>query len=99
MERLMGKRVPVIHVLGGASENALLHPLTADACDRPVLAGPSEATALGNVAVQAISSGQLRSLAQARELIRASFPPAVFEPHRSTGVEEAYARFLKLLPA
>src|SRR5207253_7998937 len=67
LEELLGRRLDVIHVVGGGSQNALLCQLTADACNRQVLAGPVEATAIGNVLVQAIGLGAIRSLAQARE--------------------------------
>jgi rhamnulokinase len=58
-ERLSGQPVEVVHIVGGGSQNALLCQLTADACGRPVLAGPVEATALGNLLVQARTHGAL----------------------------------------
>jgi len=58
LEELTGKRLDVIHVVGGGCQNALLCQLTADACNRPVLAGPVEATAVGNVLVQAMGLGR-----------------------------------------
>ena len=72
-ERLSGQRVEVVHVVGGGSQNALLCQLTADACRRPVVAGPVEATALGNLLVQARTHGVLSGdLAALRERIRAA---------------------------
>src|SRR5262249_51947941 len=63
LEELSGTRVEVIHVVGGGSQNELLNQFTADACGRPVIAGPVEATALGNVLVQARTVGEVGSLA------------------------------------
>lgn len=97
LERLTGKRVAVIHVIGGGSQNALLNQFTADACGRPVLAGPSEATALGNALVQAIATGRLASLAEGRDLVRRSFPPHRYEPQATTAWDEAYGRFQGLV--
>lgn len=93
LEELTGKRLEVIHVVGGGSQNALLCQLTADACNRPVLAGPVEATAIGNVLVQAMGLGLLRSLAEAREVVRASFEVKRYEPKDAAAWEEPYLRF------
>ncbi|HAM72337.1 MAG TPA: rhamnulokinase, partial [Verrucomicrobiales bacterium] len=80
MEELVGGRIEVIHVVGGGSRNALLNQFTADACGRPVLAGPVEATVLGNVLVQARAAGEIGSLADLRGVVRESGPPVRFEP-------------------
>ncbi len=77
---LTGRRVDVLHILGGGSQNELLNQLTADACGIPVMAGPSEATALGNVMVQAIAAGEVDSVARGRELVASSFPSRRFSP-------------------
>ena len=69
-----------IRVIGGGSQNALLNQLTADATGLPVVAGPVEATALGNVAVQMLATGAAASLAEARAIIDRSFPTTVFAP-------------------
>jgi rhamnulokinase len=98
LEHLTGRRVAVIHVIGGGSQNALLNQFTADACNRPVLAGPAEATALGNVLVQALALGRIQSLADGRDLVRRSFPPVRFEARHPAPWDEAYPRFLQLLP-
>ncbi|MET9231563.1 rhamnulokinase family protein [Lentzea sp. NPDC003310] len=74
-QRLSGKEVEVVHVVGGGSRNELLCQLTADACGLPVVAGPAEATALGNVLVQARAVGAVHgTLADLRELVRRSQP-------------------------
>jgi rhamnulokinase len=97
LEELTGRRLEVIHVVGGGSQNELLCQLTADACNRPVLAGPVEATAIGNVLVQAVGLGLLGSLADAREVVQRSFEVKTFEPQRADEWQQPYARFLKLL--
>lgn len=93
LEELTGRRLDVIHVVGGGSQNALLCQLTADACNRPVLAGPVEATAIGNVLVQAIGLGLLKTLADARDVVRRSFEVKTFEPRTAKQWEEPYQRF------
>jgi rhamnulokinase len=97
LEELLGRRLDVVHVVGGGSRNGLLCQLTADACDRPVLAGPVEATAIGNVLVQAIGLGVLGSLAQGREVVRQSFEVRTYEPQAPARWEEPYRRFLAFL--
>ena len=79
-ERIAGRRAERLHVMGGGSKNALLNQFTAEALGRPVLAGPAEATAIGNVLVQAIALGALPSLAAARATVARSFPPERFVP-------------------
>jgi len=98
LEHLTGRRVAVVHVVGGGSQNDLLNQFTADACNRLVLAGPAEATALGNAVVQAMAAGRIGSLAQAREVIRRSFPLRQYEPQQPAAWEAAYGRFCALLP-
>jgi rhamnulokinase len=97
LEELTGRRLDAVHVVGGGSQNELLCQFTADACNRPVVAGPVEATAIGNVLVQAIGLGLLGSLADAREVVLRSFEVKMFEPRTSERWQEPYGRFLKLL--
>ncbi len=96
IESLLGRKLGVIHIVGGGSRNQVLNQLVANATGCTVIAGPSEATAAGNVLVQAIGSGLLSGLEQAREVVRASFPLEVVEPVPSEGWGAAYERFLKL---
>ena len=93
LERILGYRLDAIHVVGGGSQNQLLCQFTADACARPVYAGPVEATALGNIMAQAIASGDCASWAQAREIVRATFPLKMYEPRQTDRWDAAYARF------
>jgi rhamnulokinase len=82
-ERLSGHPIEVVHIVGGGSQNALLCQLTADACERPVLAGPVEATALGNLVVQARTRGAFTGdLAALRARIRAASRLQHYEPQR-----------------
>lgn len=82
--RLSGRSVDVIHLVGGGARNALLCQLTADACELPVLAGPVEATAIGNVLVQARAAGVLQGdLDALRSLVRKTQEPRRFEPRTS----------------
>jgi rhamnulokinase len=97
LERLTGRRVAVIHIIGGGSQNALLNQLTADACNRPVLAGPAEATALGNVLAQALAAGRLGSVDEGRDLVRRSVAVQPYQPRTPSAWDEAYGRFLRLL--
>ena len=80
-ERLSGRLIEVVHVVGGGSQNALLNQLTADRCGRPVLAGPVEATAIGNILVQARTAGLVGdSLEDLRQLVAKTFPSVPFSP-------------------
>jgi rhamnulokinase len=92
LERVTGRRVRRVHVIGGGARNALLCQLTADVLELPVLAGPVEATALGNVLVQARDAGLVGSLAQMREIAAASARPETFEPR--AGRSGHFERFL-----
>jgi rhamnulokinase len=80
IERVTGRAVPGIHIVGGGSLNAYLNQATADASGREVLAGPVEATAAGNVLVQAITAGTIASLEEGRRLVALANPPVRFEP-------------------
>ncbi len=80
LEELTGNRIEVIHIVGGGSQNHLLNQFAADACNRPVLAGPVEATVLGNVLVQSCASAEVVNLAELRAVVRDSFEVRPFEP-------------------
>ena len=97
LESVCEKKMEAIHVVGGGSHNTLLCQLTADATGRPVIAGPGEATALGNILMQALADGKVGSLDQIREIVRNSTEVVTYEPGPSELWEPAYRRFLKLL--
>jgi len=93
LEELTGRTLTTIRVIGGGARNRLLNQLTADATGRVVIAGPVEATALGNLAMQMVATGQVASLDEARNIIERSFPTERFEPRHTNDWEPAYRRF------
>ncbi len=99
LESLAARRFDVIAIVGGGSRNALLNQFVADATGRVVVAGPSEATAIGNVLIQAMGAGVLSGLSQARELVRRSFPLETYQPSPGAAWDEAYARYRALTAA
>ena len=95
-EKLVGWQVEKLHIVGGGSRNALLNQLTADAANIEVIAGPTEATASGNVLVQSIAAGEVAGLAEARQIVRNSFDTESFKPNPSPELESIRARFDQL---
>lgn len=93
LEQLCGKRIEQIRVIGGGSKNRLLNQFTADATGLKVLVGPAEATALGNVAVQILATGDAGSLKEVRAIVDRSFPTEVFNPVEPTRWDEQARRF------
>jgi rhamnulokinase len=98
LEQVSGKRVEVIHIVGGGSRNALLNQFTADACNRTVLAGPVEATVFGNILMQARACSEISSLKELRSIVRNSCEIQTFTPKPSqvSAWQEARARFVTL---
>lgn len=96
LEQLLGKKFDRVHIIGGGSRNALLNQLTANALQIPVVTGPAEATALGNIAVQALALGHLPSLAAARDAIGASFELIPYKPESAPEWEKQFGRFDQL---
>jgi rhamnulokinase len=94
---LLDKNFNALHIVGGGSKNKLLCQSAADATQLPVVAGPVEATAIGNIAVQAVATNHLASLDEARQVIRNSFDVEVFEPGNSEMWDNAYEKFQELL--
>jgi len=97
LDELVGRRLPVVHIFGGGCQNRLLNQLAADATGRTVVAGPVEATAIGNVLVQALGLGHLTSLAEGRALVRRSFALETYDPRDTAARDEAYQRYLAQL--
>ncbi len=93
LETIVGNSINTIHVVGGGSLNSLLCQMTADACNRTVVAGPVEATATGNVLIQMLGRGRLHSIDEARKLVRASFSPTIYQPLAPQPWNEAASRF------
>jgi len=94
LEKILGRRLEPIHIVGGGTQNELLNQFAADATGRQVMTGPIEATAAGNVIAQMMALGQLASLAEGREVVRNSFNVVTYEPTGEAGWEEAYGRLL-----
>ncbi|MEW5901339.1 MAG: rhamnulokinase family protein [Acidobacteriota bacterium] len=97
LRRLLDQKIDRIHVIGGGARNELLCQFTAEATELPVVAGPSEATATGNIMVQALASGMVSSLAELRAIVRNSVVLKRFEPGGATGWEDALARFEEIV--
>ena len=93
LEELTGTAITTIRVIGGGARNGVLNRLIADTTGCVVLAGPIEATALGNLAMQLLAMGEVASLDEAREIIERSFPAERFEPEQTKAWEPAYRRF------
>ncbi|MBI3467542.1 MAG: rhamnulokinase, partial [Planctomycetes bacterium] len=93
LEELIGGRLETIHIVGGGTQNRQLCQATADACGRQVVAGPVEATAIGNVMMQAVAAGAVGSIAQAREVVRRSCTVETYEPKQTAAWDAAYERF------
>tara|TARA_R110002049_G_scaffold47902_1_gene138469 strand:- start:195672 stop:197162 length:1491 start_codon:yes stop_codon:yes gene_type:complete len=96
LESLVGHTIETIHIVGGGSQNELLCQMTADACNRVVVAGPVEATAIGNVLMQMIGTGHLSSIEEARALVRESFDTKSFEPTNASDWDVPAERFAAL---
>ena len=98
LEELRGAPLDALHVVGGGTQNELLCQLSADCLGKPLIAGPIEATAAGNVLIQALARGEVRDLKQIREIVRASFALKTFEPRAGEKAQwdEKYARFEQL---
>jgi rhamnulokinase len=97
IEELTGHKLEALHMVGGGIQNELLCQWAADASGRLVIAGPIEASAIGNLVVQLITAREASSLAQAREIVASSFGTKTYEPAGTAPWNEAYERFLRIL--
>ena len=93
LRRLTGKTINRIHVIGGGAQNSTLCQFAANATGLPVVAGPVEATAIGNILMQALAHGSVASLQEIRSVVAHSFSPVVYEPVSSDEWEGAFGRF------
>ena len=80
-------------MIGGGSQNSLLNQMTADATGKRVVAGPSEATALGNIVMQMVGRGAVESVAEGREIVSRSFPPKTFTPQPKADWDAVFDSF------
>ena len=99
LEAILGTTITTVHIVGGGTKNALLCQFTADACGRVVHAGPVEATAIGNILMQAVGRGRLGSIAELRAVVARSFPVTVYEPRDPAAWTDAAGRFAAMVPA
>jgi rhamnulokinase len=97
LRRLTGRAINRIHIIGGGSRNEMLCQFTADATNLPVLAGPSEATSIGNIMGQALAIGQVGSVAEVRTIVRDSFAVKSFEPGGAADWDRIYVRFREIV--
>ena len=97
MEAISGQKVQAIHIVGGGSRDRYLNALTAKAVSVPVIAGPIEATAMGNVAVQLMALGEISSLEEARKVVGASEALVTYLPTNTEAYDAVYDRFVGIL--
>ncbi len=97
LETLKGGRIDTMHIVGGGSKNGFLNQLTANALNREVIAGPSEATAIGNLMVQAKAAGEVKNTAEMRDVICHSFDVESFYPEHTEIWDEQFDKFLKVI--
>jgi len=93
LQEITETKLRTIHIVGGGARNRLLCQMTADACKLPVIAGPVEATVVGNLMMQAVAAGVVGSVDEARTVIRGSFDVAHYWPHDPQAWDDAFARF------
>ncbi|NLJ41359.1 MAG: rhamnulokinase [Clostridiales bacterium] len=97
LEEITRGRLDVLHIVGGGVQNEFLNQLTANAINRPVICGPVEATAAGNLMVQAMALGEVANLQEIRQVIRDSFPTENYMPQDTETWDSAYGDYLKII--
>jgi rhamnulokinase len=97
LERICGHGFDRVCVVGGGSQNHLMNQFTSDACNKPVVAGPVEATALGNLIIQAIATGHIENLEAGRRVVAASVEQTFYEPKNNQSWQDAYKTFKQVL--
>ena len=96
LEKIVEKQFPCLHIIGGGAKSALLNSMTASATNKPVLAGPFDATAIGNLCTQYMAAGEINSLQELRRIVRGSFQIYEYLPNNISSWNEAYMRFLTI---
>ena len=93
LDKIVGYRIPVLHIVGGGCKNKMLSQFTANAINRPVIVGPVEATATGNIICQLVALGEIKDLSQGRAIVEKSFPSEVYTPQDVSIWDDAYGKF------
>lgn len=96
LESILDKTLDVLHIVGGGTQNQLLNQFTANALKKPVICGPTEATAIGNIMVQVMALGEVKNQFEIRQIIKNSFPTVDYIPIETEAWDDAYNRFLKI---
>lgn len=96
LQELRGAAFSWLHIVGGGCQNPLLNQLCADACGIPVIAGPIEASTLGNIGSQLIASGDIKDVTHLRQLMKQNFPLKTYTPHASDAYSRSWPRFQSL---
>ena len=97
LEDITGKEIEVLHIVGGGTKNKLLSHFTANALGKEVIAGPIEATTIGNILIQEISLGKIKDLKEGREMVKKSFPLEKFYPEKNRNIwDEKFLKFKKI---
>ncbi|MGB7539648.1 MAG: rhamnulokinase family protein [Anaerolineales bacterium] len=99
LAELLGRRFHTIHIVGGGCRNRILNQFTADSTGCAVVAGPAEATALGNILAQAVATGRIASLAEGRAVLRRSVETTVYHPGNKAAWDEVYSRYIRMADA
>ena len=97
LEEIKGGRVDALNIVGGGIQNRMLDRMAADSIDRPVVTGPIEGAAIGNLLMQAVALGELKDIGEVREVVRNSEPVETWEPHHTQAWDDAYGRLLRCM--
>ncbi|MGV9174032.1 MAG: FGGY-family carbohydrate kinase, partial [Promethearchaeia archaeon] len=99
LEEIIGNKLKVLYIIGGGSNNSLLNQFTANILQIPIIAGPSEATAIGNILIQALALGKVKNIRELRRIVRNSFSIEKFQPksERKKKWNEAYQEYLSII--
>lgn len=97
LEELTGKKIEIIHLMGGGIQNKLLCQWTADATGTPVIAGPTETTSVGNLIMQLKASGEIKTLGEGRAISLNSSIVSNYKPENRDRWDEEYSKYLKIL--
>ena len=97
LEEIKGAKLDALNIVGGGIQNKLLNQMAADSIDRPVVTGPIEGAAIGNLLMQAVALGELKTIDEVRQVVRNSETVETYEPHHTQAWEDAYGRLLQYM--